>query len=132
VVDDVIGWLENYPTVAKHYERALKHYTGGGRDNYRSLLDDLRRALEELLREVLGNDKRLEQQEQPLSRWIEQRGVHKEVRSMYTKLLFGPYRIYQNKAVKHGEEYSEDEVEFMIYLTGTFMRLLLQLQARTS
>lgn len=46
---------------------------------------------------------------------------------MYKQLLFGPYRIYQNQAVKHGEEYSENEVEFMIYLTGTFMRLLLQL-----
>jgi hypothetical protein len=41
--------------------------------------------------------------------------------------VFGEYRLYQNDAVKHGEAFSEKEIEFMIYLTGTFMRLLLQL-----
>ncbi len=49
---------------------------------------------------------------------------------MYTTLLFGPYSIYQNEAVKHNEEFGEVELEFIIYLTGTFMRLLLILSKR--
>jgi hypothetical protein len=132
VVDDVFGWLKDYPSVEKPFERAMKTVMRGDRDNYRSLFDDLRLALEQLLRQVLGNKKSFENQEQPLLAWIKARGVHQQVVNMYKQLLFGPYRIYQNDAVKHGEEYSEGEVEFMIYLTGTFMRLLLQLQAEAA
>ncbi len=130
-VEEVLTWLRDCPKAARPFERALRTYMRGDVGDYRSLFDDLRLALEALLRYVLQNDKRLEQQERDLSTWVEHRELHQEVRSMYTKLLFGPYRIYQNRAVKHGEEYSAGEAEFMIYLTGTFMRLLLQLQART-
>jgi hypothetical protein len=35
-----------------------------------------------------------------------------------------------NDAVKHNEKYSLDEIEFMIYLTGNFMRLLIQLSKK--
>jgi hypothetical protein len=49
---------------------------------------------------------------------------------MYKGLLFGPYKQFQNDAVKHEEEFAENDIEFMIYLTGTFMRLLLQLEQK--
>lgn len=98
--------------------------------DYRSLFDNLRLALEQLLRQVLDNKKSLENQERELLKWIKARGAHQQVVNMYKQLLFGPYSRYQNDAVKHGEQYSEDEAEFMIYLTGIFMRLLLRLQAK--
>jgi hypothetical protein len=50
---------------------------------------------------------------------------------MYNALLFGPYSQFQNDAVKHGkreEEFTENDIGFMIYITGTFMRLLLKLE----
>lgn len=131
-VNDVLGWLSDYPEVAKPFERALKIYMEGEKGNYRSLFDDLRLALEQLLKRILGNKKSLENQEQPLLKWIKVHDIHQQVANMYKQLLFGPYRIYQNQAVKHGEEYSEKEAEFMIYLTGTFMRLLLQLDENKS
>lgn len=126
-VNDVLGWLSNYPEVAKPFERALKIYMKGEKESYRNLFDDLRLALEQLLRQVLGNTKSLENQQAELLPWIKARNVHQQVVNMYGKLLFGPYSIYQNEAVKHNEQYSEKEAEFTIYLTGTFMRLLLQL-----
>lgn len=126
-VNDVLGWLSSYPEVAKPFERALKIYMKGEKESYRNLFDDLRLALEQLLKRILGNEKSLENQQESLLRWIRDCSVHQQVVNMYKQLLFGPYRLYQNQAVKHGEQYSEKEAEFMIYLTGTFMRLLLQL-----
>ncbi len=132
IVNDVLGWLSEYPKVAEPFERALEMYMKSDKNNYRSLFDNLRFALEQLLKRILGNEKSFENQEQPLLSWIKAHGAHQQVANMYRHLLFGPYRIYQNKAVKHGEEYSENEAEFMIYLTGTFMRLLLQLDKNRS
>jgi hypothetical protein len=126
-VNDVLAWLENYPEVAKHLEEALKIYMDGDIGKYRNLLDNLRFALEQLLKEVIGNKKSLENQQKELLSWLKQREIHQEVVNLYNQLLFGQYCMYQNDAVKHNESFSENEIEFMIYLTGTFMRLLLQL-----
>jgi hypothetical protein len=126
-VNDVLAWLENYPEVAKHFEQALKIYLDGDTAKYRNLLDNLRFALEQLLKEVMGNKKSLENQQTELSNWLKQRGIHQQVVNLYNQLVFGQYRIYHNDAVKHNEAFSEKEIEFMIYLSGTFMRLLLQL-----
>lgn len=126
-VNDVLGWLSSYPEVAKPFEQALGIYMKGDKNNYRNLFDNLRFALEQLLKQVLRNKKSLENQQNELLAWIKARSVHQQVANMYHQLLFGPYSTYQNEAVKHGEQYSEKEAEFMIYLTGTFMRLLLQL-----
>ncbi len=126
-VNQVLAWLESYPKVAKHLEEALKIYMDGDSGKYRNLLDNLRFALEQLLKEVIGNKKSLENQQKELLSWLKQRGIHQEVVNLYNQLLFGQYCMYQNEAVKHNEAFSKDEIEFMIYLTGTFMRLLLQL-----
>jgi creatinine amidohydrolase/Fe(II)-dependent formamide hydrolase-like protein len=42
--------------------------------------------------------------------------------------LIDRFAHYQNDAVKHGDHAKHIEVEFMVYLTGTFMRLLLTLR----
>jgi len=127
VVNDVLAWLENYPEIAKEFEQALKIYMDGDSGKYRNLLDNLRHALEQLLKEVLHNKNSLENQKKELLSWLNQRGIHQQVVNLYCQLVFGQYSQYQNDAVKHGDAFSEREIEFMIYLTGTFMRLLLQL-----
>lgn len=131
-VNNVLAWLKAYPNVAKHFEKALQTYQAGDTSKYRNLLDDLRFALEQLLKEVLENDKSLENQQTVLLPWLKNQGVHQQLINMYQQLLFGSYAMYQNDAVKHKEAFSVDEIEFMIYLTGTFMRLLLQLTEKTT
>lgn len=132
VVNQDLDWLSDHLKALKPFKQALKTYSMNDKENYRSLFDNLRFALEQLLRTILDNRKSFENQERPLLLWLGERGIHQQILNMYKQLLFGPYRIYQNDAVKHGEEYMEDEAEFMIYLTGTFMRLLLQLDRKTS
>ncbi|NOY98382.1 MAG: hypothetical protein GXP40_04125, partial [Chloroflexi bacterium] len=79
------------------------------------------------LRKVLKNKKSLENQKE-LDSWLEMHGVHKQVRNLYGQLLFGPYTTLQNDVAKHGdEELLPDEVEYLIYLTGTFLRFIIQL-----
>ncbi|MHB9133318.1 MAG: hypothetical protein ACYDBB_19790 [Armatimonadota bacterium] len=131
VVNDTLGWLDNYPAVSKHFEKALQLYLSNDVGQYRHLLDDLRCAMEQLLRSVLNNRKPIEKQKDSLGQWLEKQGIHTEVREMYSCLLTH-FSKYQNDAVKHDEAWAPPEVEFMIYLTGTFMRLLLQLNQETA
>lgn len=126
VVNDILSWLKNHKAAAKHLETALDICLKKDTTRYRNLLDELRSALEKLLRSILGNRKSLENQEQVLLAWMKQKGCHKQVRNMYRHLL-AYFTTYQNDAVKHGDGWAECEVEYMIYLTGTFVRLLLQL-----
>ncbi|HEY9858558.1 MAG TPA: hypothetical protein V6D16_03560, partial [Candidatus Obscuribacterales bacterium] len=90
-------------------------------------------ALEYLLRKVLNSDRSIENQiketKSVLLPWLKQKGVHGQIAAMYQKLL-AHYDSYQNDAVKHKEKFFLDDIEFMIYLTGTFMRMLLQLSVQ--
>ena len=61
--------------------------------------------------------------------WLKERGLHQQVINMYSDLL-RKFCEYQNDAVKHDEKWSPEEVEFMIYLTGVFMRLLVELESK--
>jgi hypothetical protein len=54
LVNEPLLWLENKPSVAKHYEQALSIYLSKDESKYRNLLDNLRLSLEQLLRTVLG------------------------------------------------------------------------------
>ena len=126
-VNDTLAWLGNHPPVARHFENALQMCLRGDVAHYRNLLDELRAALEKLIRGILNNRKSLEKQKPDLLVWMKKRGAHAQVRNMYTTLVFGHFATYQNNAVKHGDGWAESDVEFMIYLTGTFMRFLLQL-----
>lgn len=127
LVNQSLSWLEGRPSVAKHYQQALSIYLSKDESKYRNLLDNLRLSLEELLRAVLGNKKSLENQKLILRPWLRNCGVHPQIINMYDDLL-ARFMQYQNDAVKHGDNWSSIEIEFMIYLTGAFMRLLLQLE----
>jgi len=85
-------------------------------------------ALEQMLQVTLNNGRTLENQKDEFLGWLKQRGVHAQIRNMYQTLL-AYFTSYQNDAVKHGEdEYTEVEVEFVLYAAGTFLRLILRLQ----
>lgn len=129
VVNYSLSKLEEYPNSAKYFEKALRIYQSSDEDNYRELLDNLRFSLEQFLKEVLKNKKSLENQNSFILPWLKDRGIHKQTVNLYNTLL-NQYCSYQNDAVKHNENFSVDEIEFMIYLTGNFMRLILTLSSK--
>jgi hypothetical protein len=127
ITDYVIFGLEKYPDIAKSFKQALAFYQAGDTSTYRNLLDNLRFTLEQLLKKILENNKPIEKQRDDLLPWLKQKGINTYLINIYAALL-DKYNNYQNNAVKHhSEPFSNNEVEFMIYLTGTFIRLILQL-----
>lgn len=129
LINDNIVWLQDYPESLNAFEQALSIYLSGDKPKFRNLVDNLRVAIEQLLRRILNNQKSLEKQSKELDNWLEKHEVHKQVRNLYRQLLFGPYTILQNDVAKHGDvELLPDEIEYLLYLTGTFMRLIIQLR----
>ena len=128
VVESNLIWLARYPKVLRPFEEALKFYIAKDPNQHRNMLDNLRFALEQMLRAVLNNQKSLENQKEEFLRWLKQHGVHGRIGSMYHDLLFGGFAGYQNDAVKHQEDkYTPAEIEFILYATGTFLRLIQRL-----
>lgn len=130
MINRTLLWLDLHPRALQHLEIALKLYMDNDKANQRSLRNELRGAMEQLLKELLSNSKPIEKQGGDLKDWLTAKGAHPQVMSLYTQLLFGPFTIYQND-VKHTREFNEQDIEFMIYLTGIFMRQLLQLERAT-
>jgi hypothetical protein len=127
IINDVLVWLEPWPEVESQFRAALTIYMAGNKALYRELLDDLRKSIEEAAGKVVGGSRSLENNRTDLLRWVTERGMNSEIARMFHTLV-SHFAEYQNENVKHGDIWSHGEVEFMIYLTGTFLRLLIQLQ----
>ena len=124
LVSQVLIWLDNIPAARERFASALTLY--GKPDRVRDVADNLRRALEETLRHVLGNAKSLENQKSELGTYLKKLGVAPEVSNGYWHLV-DLYSKFQNDRVKHGDKVLEKEIELVLYLTGTFIRFLITL-----
>lgn len=124
VAEDARRWLMNYPTVLKIYNEAIEKYRGGLFQ--RNVLDDLRLGLETLLKIVFQNEKSLENQVSMLGSFLKQNGGSTELSNMFVKLV-DYYSKYQNSYVKHNNAVIEQEIEFMIEITASFMKHIVRL-----
>lgn len=127
LVEETRHWLGSFPEAAVLYDDALKKYRTGMFE--RNVLDDLRLALEVLLRGVLGNAKSLENQIAPLGDYVKGKGGSPEFGNMFVKLV-EYFTKYQNRYVKHNDGVIEDEVEFMIEITSSFIKHAVRLAGR--
>lgn len=92
----------------------------------RNILDNMRLSLELLVKEILDNEKSLENQMNELGIFLKNNNISKETRNIYMKVL-SYYLDYQNSNVKHSYTINEIEVEYIIYQTSIFMNLLIDL-----
>lgn len=125
LVNDPLTWLSDYPKAHANFRGALEKYQKG--IHKRNLLDDLRSSLEIFLKEYLDNKKSLENQREELFKYMKEKGVSKEISAMFWTLL-DAYSRYQNEYVKHNDNVKEQEIEFMIYTTGNFIRFMITLK----
>lgn len=124
LVNDNLIWLKEYNKSREKFIDALRKYQN--RDDIRNILDDLRLSFEMFIQEVVGNAKSLENNKSDVGVILKDKNINVEISNMYMH-LFNCYTNYQNNNVKHAQNCTYEEVEFMIYLTGSFMRLLISI-----
>lgn len=112
-------WLANYPTSQKTYNEAIDKYKQ--RIYQRNVLDDMRLSLETFLKEILKNQKSLENQLSDIGKFQKEKGLSPEFIGMFNRLL-DYYAKYQNNYVKHNDAVKYSEIDFVINLTTLFMR----------
>ena len=108
LIEQTRHWLDPFPDALGLYNAALEKHEN--KIFQRNLLDDLRLSLEILMRNILENNRSLENQ--------------------FSVKLIDYYSKYQNNYVKHDDAVIEEEIEFMFELTPYFMKHLVRLAQR--
>ena len=93
-------WLAPFPDVLALYDQGVQKHANG--IFLRNMLDDLRLALELLLKSIFVNEKSLENQIPMLGDFIKKRGGSPELVNMTVKLVDYSTK-YQNSYVKHDD-----------------------------
>lgn len=129
LVERTEHWLAPFPEALKPYQEAVQKHASGV--FLRNVLDDLRLALELLLKNMFSNQKSLEKQMANLGAFIKARAGSAELANMYMKLI-DYYAKYQNIYVKHDDAVIEEEVEFIFELTSSLMKHLVRLSYKAA
>lgn len=123
IIQKTKHWLANYPEALKQYESALTKYEGGVFD--RNALDDIRLAFELLVKDLLSNDKSLENQLSGICTLLQKFGASKELMNMMHPII-KYYTDFQNHNVKHNDSVNKNEMEYVIELTSVIMKFLIK------
>ena len=116
-------WLSGHPNALKEYESALTKYEGGIFE--RNTLDDIRLSFELLVKDLLGNEKSLENQIGGICGILDKCGTSVELKNMVQKII-DYYTKFQNNHVKHDDAVNENEIEYVIELTSVIMKFLIK------
>lgn len=117
-------WLSKHPNALKQYESALAKYEGGIFE--RNTLDDMRLAFELLVKDVLGNNKSLENQIPEIGSVLKKSGTSVELRNMVQQVI-KYYTDFQNNHVEHNDAVNGNEIEYIIELTSVVMKFLIKI-----
>lgn len=122
LVTEVLNWLNDFPDAKKNFSKALK--TERIDANYRNIIDDLRISLELFLKQILKNNKSLEKQNSYIGEYLKNNNVSIEISNIYIKLM-DYYTKYNNHHAKHDDSVIEIEIDYLIYLTSSFIRFIM-------
>lgn len=115
--------LKKYNKCLAPWNSALEKYHGGIYE--RNLLDDMRLALEILLKEILRNDKSLENQISLVGTALKERNVSPEINTLFVKII-DFYSKYQNTYVKHNDAVKSNEIDLIMNQTIILMNFLIK------
>lgn len=106
LVNETKHWLSKYPKANEAYTSALEKLRE--KKYERNVLDDMRLALEILVKDIMKNDKSLENQISDLGTKLKEAGISKEISNSFIKLI-DYYTKYQNDHVKHDSKIDNRE-----------------------
>lgn len=116
-------WLEKHSLALEQYNNSLAKYEGGIFE--RNTLDDMRLAFELLVKDLLANDKSLENNIAELGTKMKEVDISVEIRNMCTQII-KYYTVFQNNHVKHNDKVNEIEIEYIIEITSVLMKFLIK------
>lgn len=124
LISETYYWIDGYPKVKDRFTRAVALYKDCS--DRIDCLNNLRLSLELLVKEILKNQKSLENQLSEIGKYQKELGISAEIRNIFVTML-GYFNKYQNNRVKHDVEIANDhEVEFLFGMTMIFIRMLLK------
>lgn len=122
LVSEPLEWLLDYPKAHSTFVRALKQYSN--QEYARDVADNFRKAFEEFLQEFLGNERNLENNKIEICKFLGEHGADSNIGSMFQSLL-NSYKNLNDKIVKHNDRVDEKFLEFLMYQTGLFIRMII-------
>ena len=115
--------LEDFPKAKKVYDDACSLFTMGLYE--RNLIDNLRLSLELISKQVLSNEKSLENNISAICAYLKTKNCSQEFINMFQKLL-DYFLKYNNDNVKHNENINSNEIAFVFGLTNLFIKLIVK------
>ena len=122
LVSEPLEWLKEYPQAHKTYCIALKQYSDG--IYIRDVADNLRKALEDFLREFLGNNNDFNKNKKEVESYLKSQNADSHLITLLCSLL-NHYYLLNNEVAKHNDKMDEKYLEFLLYQTGIFLRTLI-------
>lgn len=89
----------------------------------RNALDDLRLSLELLVKELMKNNKSLENNTTDLCKELKNKNVTGEINTLFNRVL-NFFTSYQNEYVKHNDLVESNSVEFIFDITSSMLKYL--------
>jgi len=122
LISQPLEWLKKYPNSYKTYCIALRQYSEGV--YIRDVADNLRKALEDFLREFLENEKDLNSNKKEAEAYLKRANAAPQLVSLFGALLTH-YYLLNNDIAKHNDKVDKTYLEFLLYQTGIFIRTLI-------
>ncbi len=124
LIEESRSWLKGYPEASQSFDLALKHYAS---KQYGDAMTNSFSALESLAKTYIGKDRTLDNLAEELVKKLQLNGDLGAVVKHYCKIAHGMSSRHGKRDANNEKiELPEDLVEFYIYFTGTFLRLIAQ------
>ena len=120
-VQEILEWIDEYPDAAKAYRAALKKISE--KQYARNAIDDMRLSIESLIRSMMGTNKTLENQIQPVGAALKNKGVLPQAVTFITTMLTH-YTKYQNDNVKHHDTLDIEDIEMIVSMTAIMIKYI--------
>lgn len=128
LINDVLAFLKDYPKSKEQLSEALRLFLK--KEHYRDAVDKTRLALELFLKQLLKNEKSLENQKEELCKYFGNT-LDENIKKMFLNIL-NFYQQLNNNRAKHcksdSKKFKHCEVQFLFYLVGNFLRLFMQIK----
>lgn len=114
--------LSSHTQSLELYKKAIDGFQK--QQDYRHAMDDLRLSLELLLKEILSNDKSLENQEKDLNAYLGRGGISKEIIVGITGEMKALGR-YFNEHEKHKDDIKIDDINCVVHGVSNIMHIVM-------